>query len=592
MLICSGFMSRAQPDSPCIGQELFTQIYPGNLEQARVVLREKQWFLLSNEYHTHLIIGQDTLDYNLAIWKNPQTFDNHYLYYYYHESLSNYVECVTGEGCFERLHEYAVQFFEPNYIRESTSDYVSSSFNAAPHFQVVFTRFNTAPFTYTITCFNQAEIDNIILNEREMRAHLRMKIKKQKELVERTVRIADGFMERNEYQNAYFVLDTLPDLLPEYRNIVERKKKVITEEMKRQKMADLTIEAEALFENRNYRSALLKYREVLGMDRHHETALLRIGQIEKMLEVLSSRSVLIYDYQVLNPDSWLIFQKQLETDLNTITGSYPAGKTVFDCTLRFDTLGTNRSGYAITENTVAELPSLLDKLTRSQFLTPTYSETILVSSSSNIHIDLLWQTRYLTKKKKGIRIKTHNPGKAVTDRPQIASYMRNATLPDGRYTFAVKDKIVDNRQLLSDINLVKFKTTGAEAGLYSMLVPGLGTLIATNGQKGTGSMISFFLVGGGSLACFLYGQHLFKKAEAMKNRNPESFDQDSYNRQIDNSQLFKYASYLGFGVSGVLYVSDVIHAFSRGIKNMKSSREMRRLLKNSPIEIIREDIIL
>ena len=88
-------------------------------------------------------------------------------------------------------------------------------------------------------------------------------------------------------------------------------------------------------------------------------------------------------------------------------------------------------------------------------------------------------------------------------------------------------------------------------------------------------MSTFLIFGAGSLVCWYYSDKL--------SDNPTT---------TDKAKWLKYGSYACVGVAGVIYISDVINAFVKGIKNMKNSKALRKSLKEGGIEVSKENITI
>lgn len=59
-----------------------------------------------------------------------------------------------------------------------------------------------------------------------------------------------------------------------------------------------------------------------------------------------------------------------------------------------------------------------------------------------------------------------------------------------------------------------------------------------------------------------------------------------------NSLYLMTGSYIGLGISGVIYISDVFNALAKGINNLKQSKELRRKLKDGQLFFQQEPVKL
>ena len=587
----TGFSATAQHSETCIGKELYRDIYPKDLSEISNLLAKKRWLLLSNETDVSLILNQNSVSFNLAIWKNTSTSEEHYLYLYYKNSHSHYLELTTTAHCFEQLLSHTRLSYGKSEETSTNDNITKNSYQISDDLTVVFTQKTGNTQTHTITCFNKRELDSLVVWEKEWQIAQEELRRKKEEEVKTSITLSDSYLKKENYQTALLVLDTLSDIPQELQSLVKEKKSHIKELIKRAKIAELTATGETLFEKKDYQTSLKKYQEVLTLDKKNETANIRISQITKILDVLSSRSTTLYDYQIINPDNYYMFKNQLTELVNQGVNRYPSGKLIFKYNIQFDTLGSNRSLYDWIENTLPATAFSLEELSRNSLLSPSYKESVLVASQSMFNVDVRWNSFDYTIRKTATKLRAIS-SQRIEKENHVSKYLNDAEKPKGRYFFTVKEKSLGQKQLYADISLTKYKTVGPEAMFYSMLMPGLGTLIATQGDKGAGAMISVFALAGGGIGSLYYSKHLEKKAETDKNSDPENYDKRAYDKKIKNSKIFKYGGYSLFAVGGVVHFSDIINALVKGSKNLKASKELRKALRHAPIEILKEDIVL
>ena len=582
-----GFSATAQHSEKCIGKELYKDIYPKNLAEISNILTKNQWLLLSNETNTPLIIDQDSLFFNLAIWKNTVTSEEHYLYLYYKNTYSHYLELTTNKHCFEQLLSHTRLSYGKGEEVITDSSKIKNSYQISADLNVVFTQQSGNPKTYTITCFNSRELDSLVVWEKDWRIAQEALKRKKEEEIKKSIALSDSYLKKEEYETALTVLDTLSDIPQELLSLVREKKTRIKDLIKRVKIADLTTAGEALFENKDYHASLRKYEEVLALDKKSETANIRISQITKILEVLSSRSTTLYEYQIINPDNYYMFKNRLIEVLNQGVNYYPSGKLIFKYNIHFDTLGEDKSHYEWVENTLSQSDFSIEELSQSSLLRPSYKESVLVASQSVFNVDVRWGSFDYTIRKTAEKLKPVSSKIKIEKENAISTYLNSIESPKGKYFFAVKEKSLGQQQLFADISLMKYKVVGPEAMLYSMMVPGLGTMLATQGDKGLGVMISVFALAGGGVGSLFYSKHLSSKAENQKIGDPAKYD-----KMIRNSKIFEYGGYSLFTIGGAVHLSDIINAIVKGSKNLNASKELRKALKQAPVEILKEDIVL
>jgi len=339
----------------------------------------------------------------------------------------------------------------------------------------------------------------------------------------------------------------------------------------RNKIKDNTInqktkEAKVLFEGRRFVLALKKYYEILELDENNKNAKNQINDINETLELLETRKTKIYTYKSINPYEYSKISNLILTNLNNYTSYNSTGIQNFSFNLNFDTIGKNESYYKINTTTTSTLSNDLNYL-KNLTLSPPTLKGFYVKSKDEFNIDLSWSTNNV-KFKSNHKITKQIKGEKCSS-SSIYKFINSQDYEYGIFTFEVKNKILNSTKY-SDINLVDYRNnTGVSAVLYSMLLPGWGTLKVTQGQKGVGRMAAF-LVSTGLGALNL--------SNALRETQPTT--------TISNSMI---TSYVFFGIASTIYVYDFFHVFIRGCKNNAKSRELNRQLKRGPIEVKKEN---
>lgn len=582
---CS-FSSFAQSD-PCIDIALFHELYDGNTGKIGNYLSENRWLLLSSETNEPLMLHQDTLLYNLAVWKNTRSSDDQYIYLYHNPGVSNYLEMVTSEDCFHSLYTDLQQKNRVIYENRVENDNIQSEIIISEQKHVLFQQQYKNSFSYHIICYNPVELDSLILSHREEKLQAQLIYQQKREHVEKLLKQSHSLAQKNNYEGALVMIDTLRGYLSEYDQEIEERIEKYREEIKKQKIASLTAQAEQLFEDRNLQAAMNLYEDIQLLDNKNQTAEIRISQIKKMLDVLYLRADIMYDYKTLNPDSWHLIQNQLQAGINNTVKREKWGSLDFSFTIYMDTIGRNSSFYSISPQSESSFDKFLKDLAISPLLKPTFKESISVASKYNFKYNISWKTINFDLKKKKRNVSVPLQYNYLLNNETFKTYINNSDLPIGRYVFEIKEKRVDSNAPLVDVTLKKYKVVGREAFFYSLLLPGVGTMAATQGKKGYFSFISFFAAGGCSLAAYLQADRLDADAQRCFESNPT--------RSADLTKAAKnvrIASYIGFSVTGVIYISEAIRAMVKGGQNMKASKTLRRSIKYSPQEIITQEITL
>lgn len=565
----------SQNKSECLSNNQLVKISKGTISEISTLLNNEKWLLISNEVNVPLVIGQDSLEFNLAVWQYSLGYEETFIYLYYRDKLSNYIEYKTNESCYNSLMDYCKFSLGTEFQKYSDNKASYISYKKSSNLNIVFSKYNENSKDFSVFYCNKIQIDSLLNEKRNERLKAEEEVRIKLAMVVRGMTVSDSLRKLDMLDEALSALEPVYGLVPSYNKSIQEKMDMLRSEIVRKKIIRLTSEAENLFANRNLAEAKNKFKEILLLDSKNETAKKRITQIDKMQEVLSSRSLMVYDYATLNPDAYQDIGRQLTEEVNFSVSQFSSGQLNFNFNIFFDTAGNNLSFYEVLNSSVNRFSDVLSSLSRSSLLEPTQKEEILVSSKSFIPVNLNWNTREVEIIKKKSKININPDNGFDLKKGFISDYLADSIMPRGRYYFDVKNKTLNSVMQFSDIKLKKYKTVGAEAALYSMLMPGAGTLAATQGRKGYAALSTFLIFGAGSLVCWYYSDQLSRDAASA-----------------NNAKWLKYGSYACIGVAGVIYVSDVINAFAKGIKNMKNSKALRKSLKDGPVEISKENITL
>jgi hypothetical protein len=565
----------------------FYELYDNNTEEISRKLGKTNWLLLSSEANEPLALGQETILFNLAVWKNTRSSDNQFIYLYHKANISNYLEMITSEKCYLALLAETELKHQGIYDSKIEGDNIQSEFVISETKHVIFRQQYKNGYTYYVICYNPVQINEILQDQRSSKMQEQLIYQQKKDHIEYVLSHCKSLAQKDDYETALAILDTLKGFLPEYDEEISHWKEKYREEVKKQRIATMTAQAEELFEDRNLQEALKVYENIQRIDRENHTASIRVSQIKKMLDVLYLRSDIMYDYKVLSPDSWHLINNQLEAEINQTIKRGRNGSLDFYFTVYMDTIGRNSSFYHLNKNTDVSFDKFLKELSTSTLLKPTYKESISVASQYKFTHKVDWHSFEFGLQKKKNVINISSEYKYLLNNDAFKRVINDSTMPRGRYVFEIKEKKVNTNPVCVDVSLTKYKVVGREAFFYSLLLPGVGTMAATQGQKGYLSFIGFFTAGALGLAAYLQSQRLDDYAESFKGN-----DTEKYNEMKKAAKNVALGAYIGFGVTGTIYITEAFRAMAKGGKNMKASKALRRSIKNDTREIITQDIRL
>jgi hypothetical protein len=348
-----------------------------------------------------------------------------------------------------------------------------------------------------------------------------------------------------------------------------------------QLLSDFVKVAEKHFNEKKYDLALESYNYILLLDELNEyRASEKITRIAEINNILEKRSNAIFSYKSTNGNDLLSFQNQLLEDLNLKIEKKKKGYLNLNYLVSFDTLGNNLSAVKNISTSLRGYKRNLSKITSKGFLVPSMDRGYFSASQENLVLDAKWsRTKILFKSKsKGIFPKK----KVDQNLSSVVNFINSQPFKLGKYVCEIKNKEI-NGESYADINLVKYKTVGPRAVFLSMLMPGLGTLKVTYGEKGWGRFTCFLLSSGLAIGSKLYASAEYKKYLGATN-------QVDMNIYYNNANIGHKIALISGGLSATIYLNDIIGVISKGAKNIKNSRPLRKQLREGPIQIQNQKI--
>ena len=164
----------------------------------------------------------------------------------------------------------------------------------------------------------------------------------------------------------------------------------------------------------------------------------------------------------------------------------------------------------------------------------------------------------------------------------VENFINKQPIKYGKFILEIKNKEVNGKSY-SNINLVKYKIVGPEAALYSILMPGMGTLKVTYGNYGWKRLTWFLFSSGLAIGSKLYSDVQYKNYLGATSQ----VDIDKY---YNNANVSHKIALISGSISASIYLYDIIWVISKGAKNKKDSKSLRKQLKLSPVQIQNQPI--
>lgn len=341
--------------------------------------------------------------------------------------------------------------------------------------------------------------------------------------------------------------------------------------------------ADKYFNEKKYDLALDQYNAIILIDNSNAFALKRIEQIQDIKDLIVARKFKTFSYKELNNTEFVRFQNTLINDVNAKIDKYEKGFLNFNYLISFDTLGTNLSSVKDISTSIKEFETYFESISKSEILTPVFINSYFLRATENVYLNLKWHTDKVSykSKSKGISSRTKQENQ---NNDLITKFINKQSFNYGKYKFEIKQKnVLDN--VFTDISLVKYKTVGPSAVFLSMILPGTGTLKVTYGEKGRGRITSFLLFSGLAVGAKLYSDGQFE-------RYLDATEQSEMDKYYNIANTSHQIALISGGISGIIYLNDIFSVLSRGVKNKRASKSLRRQLRNGPIQIQHQPITL
>ena len=349
------------------------------------------------------------------------------------------------------------------------------------------------------------------------------------------------------------------------------------------------------FKQNLYDESLLSFKEVLEMDPSNAHAIEMINAINRTKEILRKRSTEVFSYKETNTED---YKKAKSEIYNLITNKINAsdnGYVNLDYKIGFDTLGNNRSSLTAIKTSEKEMESTLNKFSHYATLTPSKYDKYYVASEETICVNSKWSTatyKTVSKRKNQINISDLDENQ----NNQLRQFINTQLCHYGKFKIQVKSKEINEgkyaefettgQQKYTDMNIVGYRTkAGPMSFIYSLMLPGSGSLKVSYGKKGAGRMVWFLLNAGVAYASKTYSNNQYNLYKSATNQT----DIDNYYQKANISHQ---VSLVTGGIAASIYVYDIIWTFSKGCKNLKQSRALRKSSTSNPIIIQTENIIL
>ena len=379
-------------------------------------------------------------------------------------------------------------------------------------------------------------------------------------------------------------LDHLKQALKYSNNsyLIENKIKEVTENKLDYNLASIEKTGDSLFQLSNYEKAILTFEKYLLLKPNSPRIADKLKKCYEIKNILFARREKVFDYRKTNEKDFFSFRNKLSDDLKEIVIQKEKGLVKYDFHIKYDTFGINNSFLSMRESSIHGLEKKIVNSTQDKsLLPPTKIGNYFIASTDKISFDLNWLTYTNTFKSNHKGVVSLNKKLSTSNLNEIDSYLSKNSDKKGKFIFKIKEKEI-NGNTFTDISLISYKVARPRSAIYSLIMPGMGTLKVSYGEKGWGRLTCFLLSSAVSVGAKLYSDQNYERYL----RSTNIIDQDQFYEQANiANKVFLVSA----GLSATIYTYDFFWVISRGIKNLRSSRTIRKTLRHSPIPIQNQD---
>ena len=618
--------SNAQDNSGCLTKHQLFKMQSSSLDDIRMFLNNEGWSFDGAKSNQSYNYFDYPINYDIVLWEKSSYYNGGNILLYTSAGKPNIVIYQSNSSCFNNLlqsfnvnkgktnidnDKLVTTFKEANItieFREYKNDYSSRQFsilvyNSAALYQEIQIlkeqtealkkaeaeqkkKYDNAlaegDMLFSSSKFEMAKLKYLTAFEIENNVLVQSKIDLcDKAICEKLISKGDSLYNANQYDMALSIFIESKECSKSLLALQE-KIKITERKILDGKINTFQNKGEAYFKDQKYDMAIEQYNSILILDKSNIIASEKIKQIQEIKNILAKRSTTVFSYKITNNGDYFQFQNNLLNDINLQINKNKVGFLNLNYLISYDTIGTNLSSVKNISTSLTGYSTFLSNISQNGILKPASEGGYFLASKENLTLDIKWSTAKASYKSnsKGIFQSEYTSQNQST----IESFINRQPFKYGKYIFEIKDKEL-NGIPFSDINLVKCRTIGPEAALFSMLMPGMGTLKVTYGKKGWGRFTCFLLSSGLAI-----GSKLYSDAQYKSYLNATSqIDIDKY---YTNANISHKIALISGGISASIYLYDIIWVTSKGAKNLKSSKPLRKQLQQGPVQIQNQPITL
>jgi hypothetical protein len=613
----------SQNNTECITKFQLIKMQTSSIEDIRIFLNNEGWILNNSNSYQQIKYFDYQLNYDIIEWKKYSYSNNSSLIINHTTGKPNIVIYKTNSYCYNSIlngfdykkaeissnetkdvisfsskslkvefryyknelsqNQYIILVYNPIAVNKELKilkDKEIAIINAEEEKRRKYeSAIQKGDIDFTDGNFNEAKKKYLIALKIDETVEVKTKIENcEKGICNQYISKGDSLYLKELYDQALLIYSKSKTCL-KYKEI-EDKIKITEQKIIETKINKIKNIADSFVNIQKYDLALENYNLILQIDKSNNYAKVKIEKIKNIKDILKRRSSTVFSYKNTNSNDFNKFKNLLTEEINTISNKSKNGFLNLDYKISFDTFGVNNSILKNHSSSSKNNSEKFSSYISSDILTPSIEGPFFIASQENININLKWNTNKVIFKSNSRGI--FNNGEKIKENNLEKNYINQRSNIFGKYIFEVKNNEL-NDKTFTNINLVKFKTVGPEAALYSILMPGMGSLKASYGKKGWGRFATFIVSAGLAIGSKLYSDAQYKN---YLNATSQSEIDDYYTKANISNKI----ALVSGGLSSAIHLYDIIWALSKGGKNKKESKILREQLKNKPIQIQNQKI--
>ncbi len=533
--------------------------------------------------------------FNSTAWENP--LGKTLVMYYTDDFPSNVIVYTTTNSSWNRLES---QLMKSGYRKSAQRDQVG---NTIVTYSNDVTQFEMIKNNQSICTLKVLDITGYLIKVKQLKEEEQKKQaeilalenklreeeqRKQAEILalenkyDEAVEKGDAAYQSGRYESALKNYAIALNIKPDY--FLENKMALARNKIKELTKAKVHLEqGKSFLQKKMYANALEEFQESYSIVETKE-ALSGIEKTEQILEIIKMRKT-VFSYQTVEPLSYKKLTNNCLKQLEDLIQSNRTGSIDLTQNIKFDTSGINQSTTVIKSSSISRKEIELDfqKLLNDDILIKPIKSGFRIAATDKVELNLTWTSHYAKYlyKPKGINLLNQ----ADDSSNSIKRYILRSEMY-GQYQFKVTNKTLNGFHL-QDIDLVNYRTRGPVNVIYSILIPGLGSLRTSYGEKGKGRLALFYTGLGTTLLSTLLSEAYYQ--EYLKDPDPNSAAAETNYSYANN---LNKVSIVTAGISTTLYLYDILWSFGKGVKNIRQGKIIRNqiisgknLVQNQKLEM-------